>query len=446
MDLLQKFIVNYKNKNLFEAKDKLLIAVSGGIDSVVLCKLCHLAQLDFGITHCNFQLRGEDSTRDEIFVKEFAIKLNVPFFTIQFDTKKYAAEKKISIQEAARELRYTWFEKIRKENNYDYILTAHHADDNIETAMMSFFRGTGIRGLGGIRMKNGSIRRPLLFARRKEIEEFLEENNLAFVQDESNLKDDYTRNYFRNTILPMIAKVYPEAEDNILANIERMKGATMLYQQALAQHQKKLIEKRGNELYMPVFLLQQLKPQKTVIYEIVQQYGFRPAQLTDILQLLESDSGKFIASDTHRILKNRKHLVIAALQEISNTTTIIDEPGKYSFAHGIITISDIEIAQQHFNSNNHIAFIDAKKIEYPLILRPWKMGDYFYPLGMQKKKKLSRFLIDKKLSMFEKEKVWVIEMNKKIIWVVGHRIDDRFKITSSSKAALQLRLEAVRDH
>ncbi|OJU23310.1 MAG: tRNA lysidine(34) synthetase TilS [Sphingobacteriales bacterium 41-5] len=438
MALLQEFISNYQSKNLFTKKDKLLVATSGGVDSVVLCKLCELAGLDFGIAHCNFQLRGNDSDRDEAFVEKFAEQLNVPFFSTRFDTKKYAEQNKASTQVAARELRYHWFEEVAANHNYNFILTAHHADDNIETVVMSFFRGTGIKGLTGIRAKNDKLRRPLLFARRKELEDFLSEHQLPFVQDESNFHDDYTRNYFRNKILPMIAEVYPGANDNILRNIERLKGATVLYNEAVALKRKKILAQKGAEFYMPVLLLQQQKPIQTLLYEMVKDFGFTPAQLKDIIQLLQSESGKYVVSPTHRILRNRKHLVLAPLEETVKTAVIIDGAGKYYFVNGALEIKKTDKLPA-FTTDENTALIDAKHLKYPLILRPWKIGDYFYPLGMTKKKKLSRFFINKKLSVIEKEKVWVLEMDKKIIWVVGHRIDDRFKITNATKESLQIK-------
>lgn len=438
MSLLQAFISNYQNKNLFTKKDRLLIAVSGGVDSVVLCRLCELGGFDFAIAHCNFQLRGADSDRDEAFVKAFASTLNVSFYSIKFDTKVYAESNRLSTQVAARQLRYKWFEEIRSAYNYDYILTAHHADDNIETVLMAFFRGTGIKGLAGIKEKNGKLRRPLLFARRAQLEHFLIDEKLSFVQDDSNLHDDYTRNYFRNTILPMIVKVYPETDENILNNIERMKETALLFQDAVAQKLKKLIAQKGNESYLPVLLLQQQASLKTLMHEIVKDFGFTSAQLTDILQLMHSHSGKYVLSPTHRILRNRRHLIISPLQELQNSTVVIEQPGIYSFSNGTIAIKEKRAVKNFFIDDPYRALIDAKDIVYPLLLRRWKTGDYFYPLGMRKKKKVSRFLIDQKLSLTEKEKTWVVEMNKKIIWIVGHRIDDRFKLTETTSKILQI--------
>jgi len=442
MGLLNLFIKNYKSQNLFDPKSKLLVAVSGGVDSVVLCQLCYLSGLNFAIGHCNFQLRGNDSERDERFVVSLANKLKAPFFSVKFDTKKYAEENKVSTQVAARELRYHWFEQVRKENNYDYILTAHHADDNVETVLMSFFRGTGIRGLTGIKSKNGKIRRPLLFARRSDLENFIEENKLPYVQDESNLHDDYTRNYFRNTVLPMIGKIFPEASENILSNIQRMKEVSLLYRQAIEQHRKKMMVPKGNEWFVPVLLLQNSDAVATLLFEMVREFGFTSGQVSEIINLLDSESGKYIVSPTHRILKDRKHLIISPLKESENTSVIMEGFGEYAFAGGTVFVKEIVDVPSQISADDAIAMLDAKNITFPLILRPWKTGDYFYPLGMPKKKKVSRFLIDKKLSLIEKERVWVVEMNKKIIWVLGYRIDNRFKIMPGTEKIIQLKLKS----
>ncbi|HMR82444.1 MAG TPA: tRNA lysidine(34) synthetase TilS [Niabella sp.] len=437
-DLLDRFISFVHQNNLFTGKDRLLVAVSGGVDSVVLCHLCKRAGYDFGIAHCNFQLRAEDSTRDEKFVQALAGELGVPFYLVQFETKQYAEEKKQSTQEAARELRYKWFEKTRAEEGYDFILTAHHADDNIETVLMNFFRGTGITGLTGIKPINRKIRRPLLFAKRTQLEAYLKEHQLQFVQDETNLHDDYTRNYFRNTILPQISNVYPEVQQNLLNNMERFKDVEALYRNEIEHHQKKLLQKKGADFLIPVLLLQKTTAYQTVLLEMVKAFGFKASQLPELIGLLESQPGKYMLSSTHRVLKDRKHLVISALNEIPSAAVIIEGEGRYIFAGGILSVR--VTSQEDILRNENTASINASLVEYPLILRPWRTGDYFYPLGMQKKKKVSRFLIDKKLSLAEKERIWVVEMNKKIIWVVGHRIDDRFKITGNTTAVLRLEL------
>ena len=438
MNLVYQFNQFITKNNLFSPKDKLLLTVSGGLDSVVLCELCKQAGYNFAIAHCNFQLRDTDSERDEKFVSALAGKYKVDFHVVKFDTKKIAKERKISTQEAARELRYYWFEEIRKNSDYQYILTAHHADDNIETVMMNFFRGTGIKGIRGIEPKHGFIVRPLLFAHRNELENFLQENKLDFVNDYTNQQDDYTRNYFRNQVIPFIEKSFPEVKDNILTNINRFREIESLYQQAIDLHKKKLIEPKGNEIHIPVLKLKKTEPLHSVVYEIIRGYGFSSSQTGEVIALLDSESGKYVQSSSHRIIKNRKWIIIAPKQAEQAEIIIIDGIGNWQFAIGNLQIETTPTANCQLPTANSAACLDADEIKFPLLLRKWKQGDYFYPLGMRKKKKLSRFFIDQKLSKTEKEKVWVIEMDKIIIWVVGHRIDDRFKITDTTKKVLKI--------
>ncbi len=439
MNLIDSFREFINRHTHFAAKDKLLVAVSGGIDSVVLCELCKQGGYDFAIAHCNFQLRNADSERDEKFVGELADHYKVDFHVIRFDTRKIAKEKKLATQVAARELRYQWFEEIRQKGGYQYILTAHHADDNIETVMMNFFRGTGIRGLKGIEPKRDFIVRPLLFARRYELQRFLEENNLPFVSDYTNLQDDYTRNYFRNQVIPFIEKSFPEVNENILSNVSRFREVETLYNQAVTIHKKKLMEWKGNEIHIPVLKLMKSSPLNTIVYEIIKEFGFHALQTPEVIALLDSESGKYVQSSTHRIIRNRKWLIIAPGQLEETTLVVIDEAGNWPFPGGELHLESIASSTGKATSAPTIALLDAAGIKFPLLLRKWKHGDYFYPLGMKKKKKLSRFFIDQKLSKTDKENIWVLEMNKKIIWIVNHRIDDRFKITASTKMVLQIR-------
>ncbi len=440
MSLLEQYKSYVQDNRLFTINDRLLLAVSGGVDSVVLCELCKQAGYDFSIAHCNFQLRDADSERDEKFVSGLAQRYNVNFHLVKFETKKFAEENKLSTQAAARKLRYNWFEEIRLKNGYQYILTAHHADDNIETVLMKFFRGTGVKGLRGIEPKKGSIVRPLLFARRKQLEDFLADQRLEFVSDYTNLHDDYTRNYFRNQVIPMIEKSLPGASENVLANIERFREVEQLYQQALDMHKKKLLEKKGNEVHIPVLKLKQREPLQTIVFEIIRDYGFSSAQTPDVISLLDSDSGKYVKSFSHQVIRNRKWLVIAPLQPTLSETVLIEEGQAFAqCAMMSFKLSMEEAGKTIIPTSNLDACLDVHTIRFPLLLRKWKQGDYFYPLGMQKKKKLSRFFIDQKLSKSEKENTWVLESDKKIIWVVGHRIDDRFKVTDKTKNVLIIR-------
>ncbi len=460
MSLLNQFITNIAKQNLFQKNDYLLLAVSGGADSVALCELCFQAGFTFEIAHCNFQLRGEESDRDEEFVRTLGEKYGTRVFVKKFDTKGYAEEKRISIQVAARELRYSWFEQLLSNlqpstlniqlasfNRHfsSWLLTAHHANDNIETLLMNFFKGTGIKGLQGILPKQGKIIRPLLFAKREEIEVFNKENNLDFVEDSSNLSDKYTRNFFRHQLIPSIEKVFPQAEDNLIRNTERFADVEVLYQQSISLHKRKLLEQKGNEIHIPVLKLLKSKPLKTIIYEIIKEYGFTAHQTDEVISLLKSESGKYISSGTHKIIKNRVWLIISPVNTLEANHILINENDKeVTFEAGKIKL---KIPNQEVRINepgregvkiNEMATLDAAKITFPILLRKWKQGDYFYPLGMQKKKKLSRFFIDQKISITDKEKIWVLESNKRIIWIIGKRIDDRFKITDKTKKMLTI--------
>lgn len=458
MNLLQSFLKYIQSNHLFSPKDKLLLAVSGGIDSVVLVELCKRAGFDFAIAHCNFQLRGEESSRDEQFVKALASKYNAEFLVKTFDTKTIAQQKRKSIEETARDLRYEWFNEVvdslqmtndsKKTVNRQpstVILTAHHADDTIETVLMNFFRGTGIKGLRGILPKNGKVIRPLLFARRKELEAFVKENQLEFVTDSTNFENEYTRNFFRNKVLPAVKEYYHAADENILNNAERFIEVEELYNQAIARHKKKLLTHprslRGgeNEVHIPVLKLKKSSPLHTIVYEIIKEFGFTAHQTEEVIALLDSETGKYISSSTHRIIKNRKWLIIAPLKA-DEAETVLIEAYENNVQCSMFNVQlSIEEATNHKpQTTNNIAQLDANEITFPLLLRKWKAGDYFYPLGMKKKKKLSRFFIDNKLSKTEKENVWVIESNKRIVWIVGYRIDERFKVTDKTKEVLKI--------
>ena len=456
-DLLARFKDNVKRQNLFLPKDRLMIAVSGGVDSVVLCELCRQAGYGFMIAHCNFQLRGEESERDEVFVRNLAEKHKVEVKVKRFDTEKYAEENKMSIQEAARDLRYQWFEELVHEFSLNkpevglatpgstlrtYLLTAHHADDNIETVLMNFFRGTGLQGLTGVPTVNKYICRPLLPFTKNELIGFAKENNLEFVEDSSNSSSKYTRNLFRNELIPAIGKVYPEVNKNLLDNIGRFKEIEKLYKVAVGDIKKKLLKKKGNEWHIPVKQLMGYG-NRALIYEIINDFGFTERQIDEVIKLADSESGKFIDSrgSNYRIIRHRHWFIISAISSpVQGIFIIEDGINDMEFGMGRIKLERVTDHQSSIPKSSKIACLDTKDIKFPLILRKWKTGDYFYPLGMKKKKKLSRFFIDQKLSKAEKDNMWVLEMNKKIIWVVGNRIDERFKITEKTRSVLKISL------
>lgn len=483
MELLQRFEAFISCEHLFNKKDRLLIGVSGGVDSVVLCELCHQAGYSFAIAHANFQLRGAESERDAAFVQGLAKKYNVPFFTRAFETKSLAEEFRMSVQVAARVLRYGWFSLIEEsgaelarqpddqiqqqilrnstkaaqkeasaeeeasrlrqaakpDRPFQYVLTAHHLNDNVETMLMNFFKGTGITGLRGILPKQGSLVRPLLFATKEELLQFASASNLQWVEDSSNAQDKYSRNYFRHQIIPLIQQLFPAAESNLADNLARFRDIEILYKQAVTQHLKKLLEYKDAEVHIPVLKLKKTEPVATITYEIIKDFGFSAQQVPEVLALLESSSGKYVESSSHRIIRNRQWLIIApqAVQE-SRHILIESSDTPVGFATGTLMMAAHDAKDYSLPADNSVAALDAGLLQFPLLLRPWKQGDYFYPLGMKKKKKLARFFIDQKLSKTDKEKIWVLEMNKKIIWVVGLRIDERFKLSPATERVLQV--------
>jgi tRNA(Ile)-lysidine synthase len=467
MDLLQAFRDFIAKERLFSAGDRLLLAVSGGLDSVVLCELMHRLRLrqasdgrgtapDFSIAHCNFQLRGAESERDEAFVGQLGKRYGVRVYTERFDTEIYAASKKVSIQVAARELRYRWFEEIVDSwaQPAALIITAHHLDDNIETLLMNFFKGTGIAGLRAMLPRQGRIVRPLLFATRAMLQQYAVDQGLEWVEDSSNLSDKYTRNFFRHQVIPLVQQAYPAVLHNLADNINRFREIEWIYRQSIEQQKKKLLEYKGNEVHIPVLKLQRSAPLTTLVYEIMAPFGFSAQQTPEVIGLLDSPSGKYVHSATHRILRHRKWLIIS-LRDTMESVTIVVEPGDTEVVYEqgrlrlkelsssdvpdeILSPSPTVAASRGRTPASPIAWLDAADIEFPLLLRKWRPGDYFYPLGMRKKKKLARFFIDNKLSLTEKEKIWVVEMNKKIIWIVGLRIDDRYRITTATRQVLKI--------
>ena len=447
----QKYFCHLSTNNC-----QFLLAVSGGVDSVVLVDLIHKTGFHYQIAHCNFQLRGEESERDEKFVRSLGEKYGKDVLVKRFETQNHAAENKISIQEAARDLRYAWFAEIienwRMTNvgtepdncqltSNNFILTAHHADDNMETLLMHFFRGTGIQGMMGIQpiVPERKLIRPLLSARKKELLEYASEQGLSFVEDSSNASDKYTRNFFRNQLLPQIKEVFPQVEENLLNNIERFHEVAELYRESIDSHKHKLLEQKGNEWHIPVLKWKKAKPLHTITWEIIKNFGFHAAQTEEVIKLLDAENGSYQSSSTHRIIHNRNWMIISPNASETAQHILIEENDKHVlFSGGSLTIQHSKFKIQN---NKNEAFLNFDEIRFPLLLRKYKTGDYFYPLGMKKKKKISRFLIDLKLSKTEKEKVWVMESDKKIAWVIGLRIDDRFRVTDQTKKILHINFD-----
>lgn len=448
MNLLTQFKNHWQTEfaNFNPGNCHLLLAVSGGVDSVVLVDLVAKAGFEFSIAHCNFQLRGSDSERDELFVS--TLQNATEIFSKKFDTARFAQEQKMAIQEAARKLRYEWFEGLMDHYRSNYtkqilLVTAHHADDNIETVLMNYFRGTGISGMRGILpfQKDRSIIRPLLAFRKSELIDHAKNEGLEFVEDVSNSSDKYTRNFFRNQLIPQIQNIFPAVEENILENIGRMREVASIYQDAVAAEIQQLIVQKDNEIHIPILKLQKQKVLHTILWEITKQYGFAAAQVSEIMKLIHADNGAIVSSDNFRIIKNRNWLIIAKKASIDSLYHVIEQGTTHlSFENGRLEISTVNAAGSL--TDQTVALLDLHKIQFPLLVRKPRTGDYFYPLGMQKKKKLSRFFIDQKLSRTQKEKCWVIESNKKIVWVIGYRIDDRFKLPKDIDQILKIQFMA----
>lgn len=421
--------------------DGFLIAASGGMDSTVLCDLCHRAGLKIELAHCNFGLREAESERDEQFVKTFAAQRKIPFHSKKFNTVAFAEEKKISIQEAARMLRYDWFEQLLiTQSHLKWVLTAHHQEDDAETIAMNFFRGTGLKGLMGIPAISGNILRPLLSVSQLELRTYATDHGINFVTDSSNLKEDYTRNYFRHTIIPAVEKVFPSTTSNLIDNKLRVQQSNELMQYFMDQFRQKYLLKVGEEFQISIAQL--VKFEKTsLLYEILLPFGFSAGQTKEAALLLHARTGAQLEAvgGEWRLIRNRKMLILSpSLAKHYNYYSITQSDCELNFVDGILLIDQLK-KENCKVGNEELACLDLRKLEFPLTLRKWREGDYFYPLGMPKKKKISRFLIDLKLSLTQKEKVWVLTSGDKICWVVGHRIDDRFKLTSNSETVFQLK-------
>jgi len=441
MDLLEQFKANWLRKQYTRGAQPILVAVSGGCDSMVLCDLLLKLKIPFGVAHCNFQLRGLEADLDEQLVKDWASQNSIPFFTTRFDTATIATEAKTGIQETARNLRYAWLETIRSEQGFQKIATAHHANDNVETLLINLFRGTGMSGLHGIPEVNEKIIRPLLFASRNAIRDYASHENVTFREDASNASDKYLRNAIRLNVLPVVEQYFPQVIQQVSDSIFRFSQSELLYRKEVQKQLRKLVEQRGKDFYISVRKLQKMEALEAITYELFRDYGFSPAQISDILRLTDAETGRYVTSPTHKVIRNRDFLIITATEAQQAEFFSIDElpcdisMEGHSFKFTLINRPEV------LNPDPAVALIDASKLTMPLVLRKWRMGDYFYPLGMgMKKKKIGRFFIDQKVPLHEKDKVWVLETDKKIIWVAGMRLDERFKVRPGTERLLKVEL------
>jgi len=455
------FLLETRSKTGQQTLRPVLLAISGGLDSMVLGRLLFNAGIPAIWVHCNFRLREKESDRDEAFVRAEAKALDIPLVVESFDTATLAGEWKMSIEETARKLRYDFFQHLISSKALaaltmpdfgpKYLMTAHHAQDNIETLLLNFFRGTGISGMHGMPQINDYILRPLLNIRKQDLIEYAHQQSLRWVEDSTNQFTDYTRNYLRHDILPALKKQYPAIEDNLLDNIQRFRQAEILYYKGLDHYKRRLFNFMNGRLHLSVLLLQKSGIAATLLWEALKSYGFTSRQIPEIEKLLYSDSGAYQDNPggTFRILRNRAHLILTPLNAEKTTVVLIEKAdAAIDFPEGRLVFKlqndasgGKEAPGRKIVTDPTTAQLDRELLEFPLLLRKWKPGDYFYPLGMRKKKKIARFLIDQKLGLHEKEHIWVLESRQKIIWLIGQRIDDRFKITDKTKNILKVHFE-----
>jgi tRNA(Ile)-lysidine synthase len=412
-----------------------LIACSGGLDSVVLTQLCYDSGLNFAIAHCNFELRGIDSDTDEIFVKEYSAQLGKEFFSIHFDTISYVNEKKITVQMAARELRYTWFHDVLEKHNLTHVLTAHHLDDALETFLINLSRGSGIDGLTGIPEKTNTIARPLLKYSRAELLAYAKLNKLSWREDVSNTDTKYLRNKIRAQVVPLLKELHPNFLDNFKHSTQYLNQSATIAKNQIAAIQKELFVEENGLLKIDVNSLKQLDPLEGYLYGLFQAYGF--TEWENLKDLLDAMSGKYLLSATHKLLKDRTALLLSSLEmeedtldayAISINTTTVRNP---------ITLDFVEVDYRNENVPT-IIYVDKLALKYPLVVRKWKKGDYFYPIGFSGKKKLAKYFKDEKVPVVLKEKQWLLCSGDDIIWIIGRRADERFKVRTTTKEILKI--------
>lgn len=432
---------NFISENeLFSPSDKILLAVSGGIDSMVMASLFNSQKYNIGIAHCNFSLRGEESDKDEELVRSYAAENEIPFHVIRFDTRLFANENGLSVQMAAREMRYKWFEEIRNEFGYDYISVAHNLNDNIETLLINLIRGTGLAGMAGMKPVINKIVRPLLFATRNDILAFRNEHKIMFREDQSNSDTKYIRNKIRHLIIPVLKEINPSIETTLNETAERFSGLNEAVTEYIDQLRRRISEEKEQFTIFRISELLQHSDNKAIVFELFKPFGITNSLLADMIKVINGKTGCLLITETHRIIKNRNEIIIADLKKGGDISYTIESAQDMIKFPGISSAKYVTITRNYeIPSDRRSALIDAGEISFPVLIRKWKPGDYFYPLGMNQRKKLSDYFIDNKYSVFAKENIYVIVSDEKIVWIIGDRIDDRFKITKNTKEGLLIK-------
>ena len=443
--LIHNFKSHIEQNFPYVIKDKILVAVSGGLDSMVLTNLCLKLGFKISIAHCNFCLRDSESDLDEKFVRDFAESNSVPFFSKSFQTKLHSKRYGLSIQMAARELRYEWFSYLQSKHDFDWVFTAHHTDDNIETFIINLSRGCNIHALSGIPEKNDGIIRPLLIFNRGDLLNYAIDSKLKWREDSSNSSLDYQRNRVRHSIIPFLKEVFPNFNKNFNKTKKYISSSLDLINNHIINIEKDIIIFSSKyEKHFDVSKIKSLVSVKSYLYPLFFKFGF--TDWNEIYNLLEAQSGKEIHSKTHRIIKDRKVLILVSNQILLPKEQIISSLEKPIYIDHMNCLLRINKSSRiSNNSDDNVIYIDDTQLEYPLILRPWKNGDYFFPKGFNKRKKLSKFFKDEKLSVVDKSKLMLLCSKDKIVWILGIRQDSRFIATSKSKSISKISIKYATD-
>ena len=440
--MLQRFRSHIQKEEICHPHDRILLAVSGGIDSVVMVHLFKEAGYDVAIAHCNFQLRGSDSQEDETFVRSLALSLEIPVFVKRFDVGAEMEEKGISLQMAARDLRYNWFEEVLKEESYLWIATAHNKNDSVETFFLNLSRGSGIRGLKGIPVRRGSVIRPLLFLSRAEIESYQLDSQIAYREDSSNRETKYQRNKIRHDLIPVLEQINPGFMEIMERNMEQLNEVYDIYLHAVGQLRNELFKKEQGKITIPVKQLKELDPLRTWLFELFSPYGFTRSQCEDIEKIMDAGPGRQSISTTHRLFKDRDEMIMVPSGNEEFERYYLDDPEKPSVLPFPMDMEVLERSElESIPKDPLTACLDLDEIQFPLTIRHWMHGDYFSPLGMEQMKKLSDFFVDEKVPVPEKERIWIMASGEKIVWIMGLRIDNRFRITPDTRRILRLSLQ-----
>lgn len=434
--MLFKFQEHLSENLPFLKEKKLLLAISGGLDSMVLAHLLKQSGYYVSLAHCNFQLRGNESDGDEKFIREFASENNLKLFVTNFDTDSFAKDNKLSIQVAARQLRYIWFHQLLEENNLDYILTAHHLDDNLETFLINFTRGTGLEGLTGIPVQNDKIVRPLLNFSREEIKSFASENKIEWREDSSNSSDKYLRNKLRHDIVPILKGLNPSFLNSFQDTLSHLQQAKSLAEDASVLVYKQVVTEKEIQKHFNIAELKRLPNFEAYLFQWLQPFGFKA--WNDISNLTEAQSGKFVFSESYRLLKDRDVLILEPISTVDLNVYEIRE-NELEMKHPIhLQISFGNSIENQSDSNS--IYVDKETLKFPLYIRKWQEGDYFCPAGIDGKKKLSKYFKDEKMSLAEKENTWILLSDNQVVWIIGKRSDRRFHIKNTTQEIVKIEI------